>query len=279
MAELQYSDDALNVRNNFFKVDSIVYVEGDDDVLFWQEVFAHIPDARLEIEAVGGSNEIDQIIEKIKTGQVNSIAARDADFLAIQGTSLTHPRIIYTYGYSIENSLYTIESLTILARLWCKTNKIPLTECATWLTSLASEAKQLIHLDLANRLSNCGISTITDNCTRFMTSQTSCTPCSNKISTQAIVGIQTIPQADQTHAEAALGDLPENLLRWIRGHFLATAVLKFIHAKAKALGRKIDLSYDALYATAISNFGRTLPTSHPHKNYYLQIASSAYQSL
>lgn len=102
MSDLFYSDDALNVRNVFLRVKTIVYVEGDDDVPFWEEVFSRIPEASFEIETAGGSNQLDLYIDKIVSGHLQAVAARDSDFLRHLGNTKDDPRILYTFGYSIE---------------------------------------------------------------------------------------------------------------------------------------------------------------------------------
>jgi len=81
MADLFYSDEALNVKSAFYRANSMVFVEGDDDVLFWHEVFLKIPEASVEVESAGGSDQIDQYITKILSGELQAIAARDSDFL------------------------------------------------------------------------------------------------------------------------------------------------------------------------------------------------------
>lgn len=81
MADLFYSDEALNVKSAFYRANSMVFVEGDDDVLFWHEVFSKIPEASVEVESAGGSDQIDQYITKILSGELQAIAARDSDFL------------------------------------------------------------------------------------------------------------------------------------------------------------------------------------------------------
>lgn len=279
MSELLYSDDALNVRNAFLRVKTLVYVEGDDDVLFWEEIFSHVPHASIEIEAAGGSDQIDVYIEKIAAGQLQAIAARDADFLPHLGKTKNDPRVIYTYGYAIENSLYTADCLANLTKLWCKTNKILASECADWLNDLVTHVRLLVHLDLANRIADAGAATIPDNCTRLMTGQASCVPCATKIGVHISSASAKVPPAELSVASTKIGTQPDDLLKWVRGHFLASAALKFVLSKAKSLGRKIDLSADSLYAAAIAHFGKSLGHSHPHKGYYLQSALAAYQSI
>lgn len=278
MADLQYSDEALNVKSAFYRVKCMVYVEGDDDVLFWDEVFSNVPGADVEVESAGGSDQIDQYINKITSGELQAIAARDADLLPHTGGVVNDPRIVYTFGYAIENSLYTAESIASLTKLWCKTNRVPVQDCARWLADVATTLRSLIHLDLANRMSNVGAPTVTDNCTRLMTSQTSCIPCKKKVAAQVAQATAKIPEPEKTLAAATLGDEPDDLLRWLRGHFLASAALKYVLSRAKSLGRKIDLSADSLYAAAMANFGRVLAHAHPHQAHYIQSATAAYQA-
>ena len=39
MDDLVYSADALNVIDDFYGVSTIVYVEGNDDEIFWKKIF------------------------------------------------------------------------------------------------------------------------------------------------------------------------------------------------------------------------------------------------
>jgi hypothetical protein len=279
MADLFYSDEALNVKSAFYRAKSMVFVEGDDDVLFWHEVFSKVPEASVEVESAGGSDQIDQYINKIISGELQAIAARDSDFLPHMTGIVNDPRILYSFGYAIENSLYTVESITALTRQWCKNPRISAQDCTDWLADVAATLKPLIHLDLANRISNTGAGTVTDNCTRLMKSQTSCVPCKNKVTTQVTHATAMVPAHAQTRAQNTLGNRPEDLVRWLRGHFLASAVLKYVLSKAKALGKRIDLSTDSLYAAAVGHFGRVLGVSHPHQDHYIQTASAAYQAI
>jgi len=120
MSKIDYSIDALNVRNCFFSTDTIVYVEGDDDILFWDKVFRASTSASIYIEAVGGSKELDKYIELINSGELESIAARDSDYLDFEGKKNGDSKIIYTVGHSIENSIYCADFICRLAMLFCK---------------------------------------------------------------------------------------------------------------------------------------------------------------
>ena len=184
MRDIFYSDEAINIRNAFLGVDVIIYVEGDDDVLFWSDIFSKVaPPSRFEVEPANGAENLDEYIAKINDGTIAAIAARDSDFLKAHNKIINHPRIIYTVGYSIENSLYTTDILMRLSQSWCKSIKIGLNECEEWFSCIIDNFSDLICLDIANSLNNGGEATIGDNCTKFMKSQTSHIPCTKKIAT------------------------------------------------------------------------------------------------
>jgi len=245
MPDLSYSDDALNVRGAFFGVKAIVYVEGEDDVLFWEGIFSRVADEPFEVESVGGAPALDAYIQKINSGQLVAIAARDADFLPILGACSQHPRVVHTYGYSIENSLYVEGIVTQLVRLWCKSPRVTAAECACWLGDLAVKVGPLVRLDAANAISAAGISTLSDNCTRYMTSSNSAMVCPTKIA-QAVASIEALIPADAiVLANSTLSTEPGTILTHLRGHFLASAVHRYIVKRAKDFGKKVSISAES----------------------------------
>lgn len=279
MPDLSYSDDALNIRGAFFGAKTVVYVEGDDDVLFWQAIFAQVADQNFEIESVGGSPTLDEYIQKISSGKLVAIAARDSDFLSLLGTKSQDPKVVYTTGYSIENSLYVPEALTNMARAWCKSNQISGASCEAWLKEFATAVAPLVYLDLANTTASAGVQTIGDNCDRFMTSKNSATVCNNKVNDLVVASLPKLPAAHVGAARLTVGAEPEIILTNIRGHFLASAIHRFITKEAKSLGRKVSISAESLYAAALGQFSASLRNNHPHRDHYLDAAKLAWQSV
>lgn len=279
MLDLSYSDDALNVRSAFFGAKAIIYVEGDDDVLFWQEVFSRVTHEPFEVESVGGAPALDEHIAKIAGGKLRGIAARDADFLPMLGASCQDPKVVYTFGYSIENSLYISTTVTQLVRLWCKSPRVSAAACADWLSELASTLGPLVHLDAANAISGAGVPTIGDNCSRYMTSGNSATACPAKIGVTVTDSTAKISASAVTAASTSIGVQPEKILMHLRGHFLASAVHRYIVKNAKVFGKKVSISTESLYAAAIAQFATALSADHPHRNHYLESARAAWQAL
>lgn len=279
MHDLFYSNDALNVRGSFFGVDAVIYVEGDDDVLFWQEVFSRVADDSFEIESVGGAVYLDEYIQRISDGQVNAIAARDADFLSFLNGFSSNPKVVYTYGYSIENSLYFSNSLMYLTRLWCKSPRISRDECDSWLYDLADKISPLVHFDVANAISGKGVAALSDNCGRYMEKASSMMVCPVLVSA-AVNNIKSqFSEDDIENAIVKVGLDRGVVINCLRGHFLASAVHRFITRRAKDFGKKVSLSTESLYAAAIAIFSTSLDGDHPHRDHYINSASLAWESI
>ncbi len=116
MPEFEYSIDALNARGAFFGVSALIYVEGDDDEVFWDKIFSQIPNFSYSIESLGGSEEIDKYIKKVESDGLNAIIARDSDYLKYCDKISKHKNIVYTIGYSIENTFYNTRSIYELTK-------------------------------------------------------------------------------------------------------------------------------------------------------------------
>ncbi|RJG00915.1 DUF4435 domain-containing protein [Noviherbaspirillum sedimenti] len=279
MSSLEYSIDALNVKSAFYRAETMVYVEGDDDVLFWETVLSRTTDIQFEIECVGGSSEIDKHIDQIESGELRALVARDSDLLPFISKPSSSPQILYTFGYSIENTLYTVETIYPLAKSWCKSPKVTNDECQTWLNEFSNKFMPLVHLDIANALGDAGVNTIGDNCTKFMTSQSSATPCPAKITRHVEATKIQLDEKFIAEASSALGVDANRIISFIRGHFLQSAVIKFLVNKANSYGKKVTISADSLYAAALANFGNTFVPTHPHYNHYATSSINAITAL
>ena len=107
MGKFQYSSSAINTVNKFHRIENIVYVEGQDDLVFWDKVFSYYKFPSFKIKIAGGKTELTSIIKSILKNEVTIIVAIDSDYTCIFGYRKNHPQILYTYGYSIENSIFS----------------------------------------------------------------------------------------------------------------------------------------------------------------------------
>jgi Protein of unknown function (DUF4435) len=275
VTEFEYSTDALNAKSAFFRVQTIVYVEGDDDVLFWHEVFSKDASFSFKVEALGGSKELDKYISLIEQNYLRAIAARDSDYLGFKSVKSSCKKVLYTYGYSIENSLYTPNSIHGLVKLWSKNLSFSESKCSEWLKSLATHLRSLLILDIANYTSGAGLNILRDNCTEFMTGKYSHEPCPVKIA-NVIQKNRALLSKDQiSRLKTSVGDQPEAFVSHLRGHFLASAVAKYLSNQVNGLGKKVSLAHDALYVTAMSYFSANFDSTHPHYQSSVKIAKES----
>lgn len=266
MSLFDYSDDAINTLTLFLGCDQILYVEGDDDVLFWEAVFSHCSDLKLDIRPAGGVNELQPYIDKVVAGDLSCFVAQDSDYGRICGSQKNHPRIIYTYGYSIENTLYSPNLIAEIVCLWSKRNGDYLTDIISWLDNLCSKTSKLFELDVKNFKDDLSIDTGAGHCQQFMLGRTSEVVDQEKINSHVD---ELIAANDVTFNDSDFRAPQDISLAYIlRGHFLQSAVLKYINRTVKAVGRNTNISQDSLYAHAI-HFLRVSFTMHEQEgNYY-----------
>lgn len=268
MSSLQYSSDALNVLSRFERADVVVYVEGIDDETFWCEIFRSFTDLNIKFIQAGGSEEIDKIIVKIATENAEVVVCRDSDYLDFKTEKVRHNRIIYTRGHSIENTLYCSSVIHRVAELWCRTSEVQLAECQNWLDGFSQGFESLVILDLANDFAGGDNLVLGQNCSRFMNNQSSSDFCAQKIQVHYEKACNNIEESYVDEAIGRISDSAEPLILCIRGHFLATGVLKYLSALMKKYGRNKKMNYEALFTMAIQVLAVQMKDVHPHLEYY-----------
>lgn len=265
--EFEYSVEARNVLNKFYGVDRVVYVEGEYDIPFWEIIFEKILSVSVEFESVGGKPELKKYAEKILSGEAEYVVAMDSDydyFFDIE----ENPQIIRTFGYSIENSIITFESLCKalknITRIPAKS--VPSDVCRSWILEFEEKTKDLVLLDLFNARKQLGISVIPDSTERFMTSNNSCNICDRKVS--KFIGKIGIRKEDCKEEEDALRESGRSVFELLRGHFLFSAIMRFIKVQAKKLGKNISMSKDMMYSVLVAVFEIIFTEDHSHYSYY-----------
>ena len=275
MPDFDYSVAAKNVLNKFYNVDKMVYVEGEDDIPFWEFIFDKFAGCSVEVESVGGKPELIKVVKGIEDENAEYLVAMDSDF-DIFKYSISHCKVIKTPGYSIENTLVTSESLAkiikTLARIPAK--DVPRGQCVEWLDKVNNVIKNLVILDVANEMGGHGLKVALESSDRFMISNASCDLCPEKID-EFIESIQlSVTEATISDIDKVINDLGLSYIDVVRGHFLLSASLRFIRTTVRTIGKNISISMDALYANMISVFENTFDESHPHFSHYKKSLAS-----
>ncbi|WP_082075450.1 DUF4435 domain-containing protein [Pseudomonas sp. 2(2015)] len=278
MSGIEYSSDATNVLDLFYRCDAVVYVEGDDDVPFWSIAFKVFADANVEVQSVGGAVELDKIIDRIVDEDLKLIAARDSDFIRLTGADKKEERVLYTYGYSIENTLYCHRSLSQISSVWCRQYRADAQVCREWLEGFFERFKVLIAYDVACHVFEKTFSALGDNCTRFMDGEKSIFIDAKKLESKISEMEGKMNQQELAYAQSLIDGHGVNYSFHMKGHFLASAAQKYLSAKLKDHGRGNSISFESMYSSAIE-FVRGNFKKLPGADYYSSQIKSAMQKL
>jgi len=276
MANLDYSDDAINVLSKFYRVDTLVYVEGQDDIPFWEYLFDKFSSLTVEIKDVGGSPEIGNYIEKITNGDIFAVVACDADFSYVEEFPI-HPNVIRTYGYSIENTLLCEQSIKkVLKTIGRIPNQsIEAADIGKWIEEIYSSTNNIVIHDIANHLLDSGKVVVGDNCSRFTNSRNSHRLCVKKIEDH-LAGLRLpLDRALEKRILDALDKNSREVSDVLRGHFFFSAALKYIVKVIAKARKKISLSNDAFFGALILAFEAVFNNDHPHFKYYSDCVGNA----
>lgn len=247
-----YSNEALSVRSNFLDVDFMVYVEGDDDVIFWSAILESIPNQNGKVESLGGINEL--VKKKTEMPEVsNFLIACDRDYSDFAVEQEPCEGIIRTPGYSIENMMYCPKNLGRLVRKLVRAqHQIFEEEIAGLFEVFEREVAELLVYDIANYRFGLGQEVLKKASDRFWTRSKGSTLSPAKIDAfiQEIDEHFTTEQLDEVREMLYANTRPIRLI--IRGHFLTFAASKFIRTIAsKHRGRKVNISNEHIYTETV----------------------------
>lgn len=251
MSSLEYSTDALEAKALFYNKSFSVYVEGKDDVLFWEYLF-NIAEISAHIEDVGGDKEIKKYITNILEDNAGFIVACDNDHNDFIEPKINHPQIIRTYGYSIENSMYNFKKIQDIVSKLCRQSVDIKAIIEEWAEEFTNKVYDLIRFDIANHKFKKGIQVFGDNCVRFLKSNSSHRISSTKI--QAFIESIRNQFSDEEleQVDELLKVSQKDFWFLIKGHFLTNATMNLIKALVrKQSGDCCTISLDMIYALTI----------------------------
>lgn len=272
MVDLSYSDDAKNVLHKFHRVDAVLYVEGEDDILFWELIFEHFSTVSIHAKELGGKPEVEKYAKKIEQGTAKYLVAMDSDFRIFEGLEkYSNPNILFTAGYAIENTFVCNRTLQKAVHTLSKLSKNAIDPelGKQWLNSFSDSVEKLVLHDIANFIDKSGIGdVVTESCERFFQSQNSCVLCGKKIE-EHLLSLKMFVDIDREikiRNDIRATDLA--IVDLLRGHFLFTAAYRFITASVKSLNNAVYMSKDALLATLFIAFETCFGLDHPHYEHY-----------
>lgn len=269
MSSVEYSSDAVNVLNKFHRCQVLIYVEGDDDKLFWDVILKKFGIKNYKIEPKDGCDELDKYISRLISEDLNIYIARDSDYIDIVGNFPQHKRLIKTYGYSIENTLFDPSSVAEIARLWVKGNEVDEQEIYESIDNLLSTLKPMLALDIANYKYDLFVNVLGDNCTWYMKSQSCADIDSKKVEAHYRKIVDKFTEEQIDYVTNIINESDFELFEVVRGHFLQSIIIKLISMCVANNGYTQKLSHDALYTNAIQQLKIMFSDEeHAHYDHY-----------
>lgn len=251
---LQYSTNALNVKSLFFNKKISVYVEGKEDILFWEKIFSSIGGENIHIEETNGVKVLTEHMDKIIDENANIIVACDNDHSPfMENIKYISPKIVRTYGYSIENSMYCINNINNITRRFAKTRKDFKDEIKTWYNTFCDTSSILLYYDIANHKFIKSTKIFGDKCNRFLKSKNSSILCNKQVD-KFINSVKNNFAENEIMQCVNLVKADNRELRFlIKGHFLTNGIINLIkHLVKEETGSDITLNLDSLYSLSIN---------------------------
>lgn len=257
--QLIHSNDAINVTHKFYDKRFMLYVEGDDDIVFWDEHFRkYISSELYEIEQVHGKENLNRYITGIKDNKLsNIVVACDSDFTFFSEiTSLDNPFIVRTYGHSIENTMFCPCSVAAYIRRLSKTTTDYLPEVVEWLNQFCSIAQKLLPYEIENEINptHCAeLPKVFNKGVRyFQNTETKINLDEDKVNTYIRSIAQNYNPDKITKIERQIKECPYETRYLIQGHFIADAMMNYIRIRVKQIkGQSITLSNGAIYESIV----------------------------
>lgn len=270
MSVPEYSTEALNVLNKFYNADFIVYVEGEDDVAFWETIFEIFSERQVEIRDLGGDEEVQKIAAMISSNEIVAVVARDADFKVLLDQHTVHPNVLHTYGYSIENSMFVDATIHRAVSLLCRTKLITLAHCRDWLTGFVQGTTSITRVAIANKLHNLGLCVFPTSAMRVLADNNANVVDNAKVEAHLLPSLAACTDEILAEVDAEIEGSNRHVGDLLQGHLLSSAVLQYIRGHMKTYRSSSVLSTDALYAVAIQVLATELGKAHPHRTHYAE---------
>lgn len=269
MSSLEYSNAAKNILNRFYSVEVMLYVEGDDDIPFWEYMFSKFSQHHVKVQQVGGKKNLEKYADDVFSNRVKALIAMDSD-LSIFEDEIAHPNIIKTYGYSIENTLIFEETIQGVIRTIGRLSRksITIDECREWLDKVNVAILPLLIGAIKNEQDSSGVSVYGDNACKFLKGQKTPELCSNKISNHLErIGFDILDDKAR-EIEADILSKIDRPIYLLNGHFLFSALLSFVSNTIRKIRSKVSISNESLFGSLLLAFESAFGEDHPHYAHY-----------
>ncbi|MBN1076095.1 DUF4435 domain-containing protein [Clostridium botulinum] len=254
MASLHYSKNANNKLNKFHKCSYIIWVEGQDDRIFWNEIFKKFNVSNYHIKDAGGKKNLKNYIDSIVNENADIIVACDKDYDEILKTIKYNNKIIYTYGHSIENTMYCPKTISKVIEKYSRHISNYEKKVGKWYEELEKVCEKLVIYELANEKFRKETCVMGDASARFMEKNTDRIISTNKVEERINDIKDHFEENEIEECSIILKDNKDINLRYlIRGHFISTIAINLIkYYSLKQRESSIRITIDNLFVDTVS---------------------------
>ncbi len=248
---LPYSESALRVKAAFYNKKAMVYVEGTDDIIFWEQFFDK---SVYKVEDVGGCGNLKKYILRLDSGEKSFVVAGDSDYSLYMHSFCTSKLFVTTYSHSIENVMYCPHNINHAVQRLARDSRIDsIKEIMSFYERFISGIYKLLVLDIANNIYHKGIQIFGDSCSRFL-SQKSLPEVDEKLVDNFYTSnVGFFDQEEIKEVKAILDKERRPLRLVVKGHFLTEAIRLWINKRVQSVShRNPQLNKDTLYEALVT---------------------------
>lgn len=256
MSSFIHTEKALDVLASFHRADVVIYVEGRDDKLFWSNLAGSKTSPKIYFKIAGCQSELAKLISAISEDDSSIIVASDNDYSEILNLQTVNDRVIYTFGYSIENTLYCPKTIGVVVAKYGRSTEADkfADEVSVWYQEFCADCMPLLVYDLASVKSRIRVEVMGGSSHRFLVSGTSCNLSKRGISSHIDSIGHLFSKKEIAECESLVRNDGRDVRYLIRGHFLTSAIIKLIKKLVIGeSGRRISVSKDTLFTLTVDN--------------------------
>lgn len=202
----------------------VFYVEGKDDAVFWKEILSAFKLDNFHFKRIGDKPSLLSIAREIQNKNITSILIgidRDYDFVC--GVNISDEKILYTYGYSIENTMYCVRTLARAIYKTGRLDEVPLKSVESWKKRFDRNVYKFLIYDIANIYYKKGLKVMGDSSARFLTDRKP-NLSADKINHYLDKIKKKITTRQYRNISKKISSYKKSINRFVRGHFYSNAI-------------------------------------------------------
>lgn len=168
------SNSGIENRDLFYFPKILVYVEGHEDIPFYEEVLQNYD---YHLKARGGREECKKLVTTLVEKDLPYVVVLDGDYEILTRTRSKHRRVVWLHRYAFENYLFEEEPIKQFCRDRTHSEDsleeaLASSEFTDFIENIEMKFKDLIILDVAHQRARTGYDVLPDKSDRFFKPRT-----------------------------------------------------------------------------------------------------------